>query len=151
MEKLEAFDSYYMPSFFRIKVSVYDDFTDMLSIPYGAYSLFFHEYIHFIQDISTIYGLMNLHTITYYIQDVASKIGKDPKLEFKVPQHLEYRAGDCGFDNFELRSVYMGSPINPKYKRIQILNYSKKVYVKENRHLTDIIEISFKDAPKQGR
>lgn len=144
MEKLEACQSYYMPSFFRIKVGVYDDFTDMLSIPYGAYSLFFHEYIHFIQDVTTIYGLMNLHTITYYIQDVASRVGKDPNPEFKVPQKLEYRPGDYGVDNFELRPVYMGSPINPKHKKISIINYQKTRYSK-GKFLTNIIEVKYKD------
>lgn len=145
MEKLEACQSYYMPSFFRIKVGVYDDFTDMLSIPYGAYSLFFHEYIHFIQDVTTIYGLMNLHTITYYIQDVASRVGKDPNPEFKIPQKLEYRHGDYGVDNFELRPVYMGSPINPKHKKIRIIDYQKIPYSKGSKFLTDIIEVNYED------
>lgn len=147
MEKLEACQSYYMPSFFRIKVGVYDDFTNMLSIPYGAYSLFFHEYIHFIQDVTTIYGLMNLHTITYYIQDVASRVGKDSNPEFKVPQQLEYRPGDYGFSNFELRPVYMGSPINPKHKKIEILDYQKIPYSNKEGFLTDIIEVTYKDLP----
>lgn len=145
MEKLEACQSYYMPSFFRIKVGVYDDFTDMLSMPYGAYSLFFHEYIHFIQDVTTIYGLMNLHTITYYIQDVASRVGKDSNPEFKVPQRLEYRPGDYGLSNFELRPIYMGSPINPKHKKIEISDYQKIPYPNKERFLTDIIEVTYKD------
>lgn len=145
MEKLEACQSYYMPSFFRIKVGVYDDFTNMLSIPYGAYSLFFHEYIHFIQDVTTIYGLMNLHTITYYIQDVAIRVGKDSNLEFKVPQQLEYRPGDYGFSNFELRPVYMGSPINPKHKKIEILDYQKIPYPNKEGFLTDIIKVTYKN------
>lgn len=68
---------------------------------------------------------MNLHTITYYIQDVASRVGKDPNPEFKIPQKLEYRSGDYGVDNFELRPVYMGSPINPKHKKIRIIDYQK--------------------------
>lgn len=145
MEKLEACQSYYMPSFFRIKVGVYDDFTNMLLIPYGAYSLFFHEYIHFIQDVTTIYGLMNLHTITYYIQDVASRVGKDSNPKFKVPQQLEYRPGDYGLSNFELRPVYMGSPINPKHKKIEILDYHKIPYSNKERFLTHIIEVTYKD------
>lgn len=71
----------------------------MLSIPFGAYSLFFHEYIHYIQDITTIYGLMNLDIIAYYIQDVASRIGKEGNMEFKIPQDLEPRE-DYGVSNF---------------------------------------------------
>ena len=143
-EQLEAYNSYYMPSFFRIKVGVYDDFTDMLSIPFGAYSLFFHEYIHFIQDISTIYGLMNLHTITYYLHEVASRVGKDKNLGFEVPQNLIYRTGDYGFHNFKLRPVYMGAPINPKRKKINIANYTVTPHP-DSSIPTDIITVYFED------
>lgn len=143
-EQLEACNSYYMPSFFRIKVGVYDDFTDMLSIPFGAYSLFFHEYIHFIQDVSTIYGLMNLHTITYYLHEVASRVGKDMENEFEVPQCLIYRVGDYGFDNFKLRSVYMGTPINPKRKKINIINYSITPHADPSIP-TDVVTVTFED------
>ena len=59
-------------------------------IPEGAMGLYYHEYIHFIQDISTIYGLMNISTITYYIQACASSIHKDKNnKKFKVPIILD--------------------------------------------------------------
>lgn len=148
-EQLEACNSYYMPSFFRIKVGVYDDFTKMFSIPFGAYSLFFHEYIHFIQDVSTVYGLMNLHTITYYLHEVASRVGKDVKNGFEVPQHLIYRVGDYGFDNFKLRPVYMGNPINPKRKKINITDYSITPHA-DPAIPTDIVTVTFEDTGTVG-
>lgn len=145
MEKLEAYNSYYMPSFFRIKVGTYDDFTDMLSIPFGAYSLFFHEYIHYIQDITTIYGLMNLDIIAYYIQDVASRIGKEGNMEFKIPQDLEPRE-DYGVSNFLLKKIYMGTPINPKHKNIRIDSYQKRLYEDKDKEISIyIIEVIYTD------
>ncbi|WP_416421151.1 hypothetical protein [Phocaeicola vulgatus] len=145
MEKLEVYNSYYMPSFFRIKVGTYDDFTDMLSIPFGAYSLFFHEYIHYIQDITTIYGLMNLDIIAYYIQDVASRIGKEGNMEFKIPQDLEPRE-DYGVSNFLLKKIYMGTPINPKHKNIRIDSYQKRLYEDKDKEISIyIIEVIYTD------
>jgi hypothetical protein len=124
MEDLEFIKCYYRPSFFQMKIDLPVDLGKLGEATDGTLSLYLHEYIHFIQDISTIYGLMNISTINYYIQDCASRIYKEGNKAFEVPQHLKSREGDSGFLNFNLRPIYLGSKINPKYKRIEIVSYS---------------------------
>ena len=77
----EAFDgrNYYIPSFFRIKLGVFANFMDVPNIPYGSFAVFFHEYVHYLQDVTTLYGLMNLSVTTYFVRSVAHKVGKMPQ------------------------------------------------------------------------
>ncbi|AZA96097.1 hypothetical protein EG353_11215 [Chryseobacterium shandongense] len=73
-DQLDFLKCYYRPAFFKIKIDLPFEFKNLQELTDGALSLYLHEYIHFIQDISTIYGLVNISTINYYIQDCASRI-----------------------------------------------------------------------------
>jgi len=127
MQNLEFIKCYYRPSFFRMKIDLPVDLSNLRDITDGTFSLYFHEYIHFIQDISTIYGLMNISTITYYIQDVAHRVGKQQAKEFTIPMPLLNDNRDYGFNNFALRKFYIGSGINPKHTKINLVSYRKKM------------------------
>lgn len=150
-EKLELGQCYYRPSFFNMKVDVLVELNDLKEIPEGTMALYFHEYIHYLQDISTIYGLMNMSTINYYIQSCAHYIfqQKESK-EFEVPIILEnIRSSidndDYGVSNFYLRKVYMGSSIHIKSRAIENFNYSINKYEYEKSKYIDIVSISFYD------
>lgn len=121
----EAFDgrNYYIPSFFRIKLGVLANFHDVPNIPFGAFSFFFHEYVHYLQDVTTLYGLMNLSVTTYFVRSVAASVGKMEKGTFRVPQEIQDNRGDFGFRNLLLRKYYVGSPINPKHQQVEIVSY----------------------------
>ena len=125
MENLEFLKCYYRPSFFRMKIDVPVDFNNLLEISDATFSLYLHEYIHFLQDISTIYGLMNISTITYYLHDVAHRLTKQDSKEFKVPIELINDHRDYGYNNFKLKPIYIGSSINPKKEKIEITGYRK--------------------------
>lgn len=113
---------YYMPSFYRINLGVLADFMDVPNIPFGSYSAFLHEYIHYLQDVTTMYGMMVLGTTTYYIRDVASRFSMK-NCTFDVPQHLTQGRSDYGLLNADLRNIYKGSSINPMRKDVDILEY----------------------------
>lgn len=125
VDNLDFLKCYYRPSFFMMKVDVPVEMMNLLSVTDGTFSLYFHEYIHFVQDISTIYGLMNISVITYYIQQSAHKIYNDGIKSFDVPILLRNDKADFGYNNFKLRPIYLGSPINPKYKSIEIISYER--------------------------
>ena len=120
----EVYDgkNHYVPSFFRIKLGVYADFFDVANMPFGSFAAFFHEYVHYLQDVTTLYGLMNLGNITYYVRDAAARISKLPKGEFSTPVELDPNKRDFGYRNFLLRKEYNGSPINPKHHEVQLLD-----------------------------
>ncbi len=121
----EAFDgrNYYIPSFFRIKLGVFANFMDVPNIPFGSFAVFFHEYVHYLQDVTTLYGLMNLSVTTYFVRSVAHKVVEMPEGEFEVPQEIEDDDRDFGFRNLCFRKYYIGSSINPKYKIVDVLKY----------------------------
>jgi len=146
MENLEFIKCYYRPSFFQMKIDLPVDLRILGDVTDGTLSLYLHEYIHFIQDISTIYGLMNISTINYYIQDCASRIFKQETKAFSVPQHLTYRDGDSGYNNFKLRPIYMGSNINPKIKEISIESYKWDKKEIETNLFIDVIEVALIDS-----
>jgi len=121
----EAFDgrNYYIPSFFRIKLGVFANLMDMPNIPFGSFAVFFHEYVHYLQDVTTLYGLMNLSVTTYFVRSVAHKVVGMSEGEFDVPQEIEDDDRDFGFRNLCLRKYYVGSSINPKHQIVDVLKY----------------------------
>lgn len=150
-EKLEFGQCYYKPSFFNMKVDVLVELNDLREIPEGTMGLYFHEYIHFLQDISTIYGLMNMSTINYYIQSCAHNIAQDKeKMDFNVPMKLEdlkpiAENDDYGKVNFKLRKIYMGSSIREKSRAIENFSFSIERIEYEKRKEIEIVEIRFHD------
>lgn len=147
-QQLDFGNCYYRPSFFHMKIDLPVDFTNLNEIPEGAFGLYLHEYIHFVQDISTIYGLMNISTITHYIQYCASKIYKDQIQEFEIPIKLQpnTNAQDYGYSNFQLRPIYIGSSIKQKSKSISNFSYSLIPYEFEPNRSIDIVNIQFTDS-----
>lgn len=129
---------YYMPSFYRINLGVLADFMDVTNIPFEFYSAFFHEYIHFLQDVTTMYGMMVVGTTTYYIRDVASRHSLKNE-RFDVPQKLTEGKGDYGLLNANLRKKYKGSSINPMRKDVDILKYEVKNVCPESPQLETVI------------
>jgi hypothetical protein len=150
-QKLELGNCYYKPAFFNMKIDLFLDLDDLNIIPEGAMGLYYHEYIHFIQDISTIYGLTNISTINYYIQACAHFIveNKDKNL-FDVPIELEKiidknTNDDFGLSNFLIKPTYIGSPIKIKSKKIKEFKYEIVDYYFEEDKKIDKVIISFID------
>ena len=142
----EAFDgrNYYIPSFFRIKLGVFANFMDVPNIPYGSFAVFFHEYVHYLQDVTTLYGLMNLSVTTYFVRSVAHKVGKMPQGEFDVPQEIEDDDRDFGFRNLCCRKYYVGSSINPKHQIVEVLNYEVLTDTIKGQPL-DYVKVEYRD------
>lgn len=97
----------YYPAFFEMRLKV-DSMIDLNTCGDADFALFFHEYVHFLQDLTTTYGLTNCYYVGEYIQSVVNDIylnGTDGKI--KVP----YCYGD-NKDNIQIeeliRNVTMG-------------------------------------------
>ena len=48
----------YYPAFFEMRLKV-DSMIDLNTCSDSDFALFFHEYVHFLQDLMTTYGLTN--------------------------------------------------------------------------------------------
>ncbi|MBB6330863.1 hypothetical protein HNP24_001813 [Chryseobacterium sediminis] len=157
-QTLEYGNSFYQFSFFTMKVDVPGDLKVLKDIQEYYLGIYFHEYIHFIQDISTIYGLMNMSNTTYYIQSCASYISriKDSK-EFNAPITIETlknartNQADFGILNHEVKPIYMGNAINPKSKTVRDLRYEIHEIKLSNNAAIDVVKMEFFDQYDEKR
>lgn len=102
MQTLNTTLGSYMPAFFRMEVdfpfpSGYD-WNRRLSEK--DISVFTHEYIHFLQDISTYVGLNNAYVYSEQIHGYVSYIYSFPKGEFSIPVILPENYGNIDLNKF---------------------------------------------------
>lgn len=81
---------YYHPSFFRMHINTTEKIERIEYLNANDFSTLMHEYIHFIQDVTTIYGLGNIYNSVQYIKYATNEI-YETKDEFKVPIKLDIR------------------------------------------------------------
>lgn len=74
---------YYIPTFFEMHVATHDDNMIINQMSDGDATVLFHEYIHFLQDITTFYGLNNLYVQSEYLHSVVNRVKGN--LQFQVP------------------------------------------------------------------
>lgn len=108
--KLNTTLGFYSPSFLRMHVgtkkslihlnNINDDFSE---------SVYVHEYSHFIQDITTNYGLSNLCATVDYMKFVNNHVISLPQGDFNVPVLPVPNASDNVHANIELFTIYNGS------------------------------------------
>lgn len=74
----------YIPAFFEMYLKI-DGEIDLNKLSEKDFSLFFHEYIHFLQDITTTYGLTTCYAYGEYVQSVVNDIYEKKQEVFEVP------------------------------------------------------------------
>lgn len=83
--------AFYKPAFLGMQVNVNAkelDFSNWNSISEHDLTVFFHEYIHFLQDISTVWGVNNIYVYGEYITGSVERILNLPTGEFRIPFHI---------------------------------------------------------------
>lgn len=76
---------FYLSSFFLLHVSTKESLKNINAISDRAFSILFHEYVHFLQDITTFYGLNNNHVTVEYLKYANNFAIKGPSKQFEVP------------------------------------------------------------------
>lgn len=79
----------YMPAFFCMELNIPFDFKRLEKNNDFQMSTFIHEYIHYIQDITTTYGYMNLSHSVNMIQAFLHKSGISKERLIKLPIQLD--------------------------------------------------------------
>ena len=79
MKRLKTLLGYYIPTFFEMQVDSTDDNMIISKMSDIDATILFHEYIHFLQDFTTYYGLNNLYVQSEYIHSVVNRIYKTNK------------------------------------------------------------------------
>lgn len=109
---------YYEPGFLHLRVNTNDDLSDLKELatnPAKAtyFSTFLHEFIHFLQDVSTPSGLMRAHFYIDFIKDVNWSIRHDGKNTFDIPVELNNKNNVLA--NLKLHEIYRGDGKGPSY------------------------------------
>ena len=73
----------YSPAFFKMKVDVDGDI-DLNSMSPSDFSVFIHEYIHFIQDFTTASGCRRIYVYGEFIRQCVKQVTEGPR-SFHVP------------------------------------------------------------------
>ena len=73
---------YYTPAFFHINIGTNNSFRRFYDTDFSVY---IHEYMHFIQDATTLYGLNNMYVYSEYIRFATNSIYKSKNKRFNIP------------------------------------------------------------------
>ena len=101
MNKLNTTLGSYMPAFFRMGVS-FPFSSENLKAPFDEkwISIFTHEYIHFLQDISTYVGLNNAYVYSEHIHGLVNCIYQHPKGNLSVPVSMPRNYANVELNQF---------------------------------------------------
>ena len=102
----------YSPTFLKMLVSTNSSLKNLNVLSDHESAIYLHEYIHFLQDISTTFGYMNISTIVDYIKHVNLNAINDGVSDFQVPFQPQQNGSDFTYYNLQLRTVYLGSSSN---------------------------------------
>lgn len=95
----------YETSYFIMNVPTEADI-DILNMSDADFAVFFHEYIHFLQDITSLYGYMGIYDHGEYMRRAINDIYKMPN-KIKVPLSIE-ETDDCVVLNKDIAKFSQG-------------------------------------------
>lgn len=119
---------FYEPSLFHLHTRGNGKLRDMKNWSVSQKSTFLHEYIHFLQDITTIQGFNNFYILGEYIRYVTQIVKQSTTKEIKVPIN-PFLANRNVDQNWKVRRHTMGTSILVK----DVISYSSK-------HLLDLVD-----------
>ncbi|MBY0425661.1 MAG: hypothetical protein K2Q22_08505 [Cytophagales bacterium] len=111
MEKEFESIGYYEPGFIHLRINTDQSLSDINKLKEDPstikyFSNFFHEYIHFLQDLTTTHGLLNFINAIEYLRNSNKVVLEKAEKIFDVPLKLDNTYNI--FTNIELRSIYYG-------------------------------------------
>lgn len=102
----------YSSAFIKMRVHCTEDLSNIANVKIQTEATYFHEYIHFLQDITTTYGLMNISNIVDYIKTANNEAINDGMSDFKVPFNPQSSTFHDVKANWELKNIYVGGGNN---------------------------------------
>lgn len=132
MKELETL-GYYEPGFFHLRLNTSSNILDLNNLFNSGQnkqlsSTFLHEYIHFLQEVTSTNGLLNGYFYIDLIKDINRKIRESKNIKFKVPVEIDNEFNTKA--KMELNEVYRGN-----YKLTSYAKYD--FYEKETTEIID--------------
>lgn len=118
----------YMPAFFHMNVEFPypPGMMTLYNLKKQDQATFVHEYIHYLQDVSTFFGLNNAYVYSEYLHAASNKIYESPNNEIRLPVRIYGNYGNvelnkqvnelCTGDILELPNLFL---LNVKEKKVK--------------------------------
>lgn len=109
---------FYEPGFLHLRVNTnksLSDLTELYNTDRSLFSTFLHEYIHFLQEVTTTSGLTNAAFYINTIKEVNHTVINDGKTEFEVP--FKFNNDNNTLAQIELKLAYIGEKHDANYAR----------------------------------
>jgi hypothetical protein len=122
---LEFTGGYYRPTFMRVFLDTSKSLKDLNALgDADLEAAYLHEYIHFVQDVSTVYGLNLIHVMTEYMKGAVAQIRSLPQGDFKAPVQPTPKAADNVHANYSFANVFAGDgkAMGGECKRVAIVH-----------------------------
>ena len=122
----------YNTALFEVQINTIDDNIIEKMSPSNT-CIFFHEYIHFLQDFTTYYGLHHVYCYSEYIHEVVNMIYKNISSGLSLPVKNEQLHPNVAL-NIELKDSTLGD-VNATFEHIDIKSIEitmKKVTIPNN-------------------
>lgn len=100
---------FYTPSFFKIQIATDRRIGDIREMSEEVAAAFFHEYVHYMQDMMTTYGLMNINYVVDFIKSVNVNQLASAERELPIPYQLTEQKDNLTYFNSALQKIYMGT------------------------------------------
>lgn len=97
---------YYLPSFFSIHLNTKSSLDNLNDLPLKDRSTLVHEYVHFLQDITTTFGLTNIINNVNVQKAINAKIIAQKTNSFQIPVSIEEFSDTEEYAN--LNGMFMG-------------------------------------------
>ncbi len=141
-EDLRNKNSFYYPSFFKMHIDTDDEFNTVniqmnskSKLSDTASAMLLHEYVHYLQDITTIFGLSNIIHIVDFIKHVNGNQYNSGESDLFIPVNIDKTWGDFFYFDSERLRTLKGSvnniqsgiiqKIEPIWEKIEFQNVSK--------------------------
>lgn len=98
----------YSSAFLKMHVHCTEDLVDLAKLSVHAQAAYFHEYVHYMQDISCTYGLMNICAIVDFVKLANDNSINSSSAEFIVPFEPQASSDNSVKANWHLKSIYLG-------------------------------------------
>lgn len=107
-EELNSKLGFYNSAFLKMHIHSTEDLQKLETVSIQTEATYLHEYIHFLQDISSTYGLMNICSIVDYIKLTNSNTLSKKLNEVIVPFEPEALEENDVKANWQLKRIYLG-------------------------------------------
>ena len=130
----------YIPSFFEMHINTNCNDLTITHLSPKDRIVLFHEYIHFMQDFCTYYGLNSIYTYSEYLHSVVNRIYKLDSTEFDIPFVISDNS-DNVLLNIYISKLTLGD--TGEYNKFVVENVSIiSDQLPENNHMSSIPSIT---------